>query len=36
VFVARPVTRNLNGVLNVVTLPADEVERLLAEGRALI
>jgi hypothetical protein len=36
VFVAGPVTRNLNGVLNVVTLPADEVERLLAEGRALI
>ncbi|HET8622249.1 MAG TPA: HD domain-containing protein [Gemmatimonadales bacterium] len=36
VFVARPVTRNLSGVLNVVTLPAAEVERLLADGRALI
>ena len=35
-FVARPVTRNLVGVLHVVTLPATEVEHLLADGRALI
>jgi HD superfamily phosphohydrolase len=35
-FVARPVTRNLAGVLHVVTLPATEVERLIADGRALI
>jgi HD superfamily phosphohydrolase len=35
-FVARPVTRNLAGVLHVVTLPATEVERLLADDRVLI
>jgi HD superfamily phosphohydrolase len=36
VFVARPVTRNLNGVLTVVTLPAAEIERRLEAGRPLL
>ena len=36
VFVARPVSRNLNGVLHVVTLSAAEIERRLDDGRPLL
>jgi HD superfamily phosphohydrolase len=36
VFVARAVTRDLAGVLDVATLPPDEVRRTLADGRPLL
>ncbi|MGH7631548.1 MAG: HD domain-containing protein [Gemmatimonadales bacterium] len=36
VFVARPVTRSLNGVLRVVTLPASDIERRLEDGGPLL
>ncbi|HEU5169011.1 MAG TPA: HD domain-containing protein [Gemmatimonadales bacterium] len=36
VFVARPVERNLERVLDVVTLPASEIERRLAGGSSLL
>jgi hypothetical protein len=36
VFVARPVSRNLNGVLHVVTLPASEIGRRLDDGLPLL
>jgi hypothetical protein len=36
VFVSRPVTRNLNRVLDVVTISASEIERRLDSGRPLL
>ncbi len=36
VFVARPVARNLNGVLTVVTLSGPEIARRLDDGRPLL
>jgi HD superfamily phosphohydrolase len=36
VFVARPVGRNLRGVLDVITLPAGEIEERLAGSRSLL
>jgi HD superfamily phosphohydrolase len=36
VFVARPVTRNLSGVLDVVTVSASEIEHRLHGGRPLL